>query len=167
MVRLEVLLASLEEEGEQLANTQLEGSQEVVRSQGRDLRPQLQLLADPTLLPVAALLHPTLLLPLATRVARIHLELGQDTDHQPTLGQMQPMGHLAVLVAILPGGMHVAPILLCLIKKLLRKREMMIRSEIRAFNPATVKDELVLLFVNVFVLQVFVLDWGQRFSSHK
>ena len=164
------LLASLEEEEEQLLNTQLEGSQEVAKSQGKDLRRPRQLLADPTLLP-AALLPRTLLLPLATRVARIHLELGQDTDHQPTsaapLGQTQPMGHLGVLGDILPGEMHVAPILFCLLKNLLRIREMMIRSKIRAFDQATVKDELVLLFVIVFVLQIFILDWGQSFSSHK
>ena len=165
------LLASLEEEGEQMLNTQPEGSQEVVRSQGKDLRRPRQLLADPTLLPAAALHPPTRHLPLATRVARIHLELGQDTDHQPTLaaplGQMQPMGHLGVLGDILPGEMHVAQILLCPLKNLLRIREMMIRSKIRAFDQATVKDELVLLFVIVFVLQTFILDWGQSFSSHK
>ena len=124
--RLE-LVASLREEEVDLQG----GSQELVKSQGKDLRRQLQLLVDPTLLP-AALPLPTLLLPQGTRVARIHLELGQDTGHHPTLeapvGQMQPMGRHRDIPG---GGMHVEPILL--LKNLLRKREKR-RSEIRAFN---------------------------------
>ena len=127
------LVVSLREEGEHLQG----GSQELGKSQGKDLRRQLQLLVDPTLLP-AALPLPTLLLPQGTRVARIHLELGQDTDHHPTseapVGQMQPMvRHQEVWAATPPGGgMLVAPILLR--KNLPRKREKMRRSEIRAFN---------------------------------
>ena len=128
--RLE-LVASLREEEVHLLNAP-GGSQEVGKSQGKDLRRQLQLLVDPTLLP-AALPLPTLLLPQGTRVARIHLELGQDTGHHPTLeapvGQMQPMGRHRDIPG---GGMHVEPILL--LKNLLRKREKMRRSEIRAFN---------------------------------
>ena len=123
--RLE-LVAGLREEEVHLPG----GSQELGKSQGKDLRRQLQLLEDPTLLP-AALPLPTLLLPQGTRVARIHLELGQDTGHHPTLeapvGQMQPMGHHQDI----PEGIRVEPILL--LKNLLRKREKR-RSEIRAFN---------------------------------
>ena len=134
--------------GVDLLNTR-GASQELAKSQGKDLRHQLQLLADPTLLPAAALHPHTRLLPLATRPARIPLELGQDTAHHPTLaapvGQMQPMVHQVEVWAATPGGMHGAPILW--LKNLLRLTEKMRRSEMRAFNPATVKDELVLLFL--------------------
>ena len=129
-------LASLQEEEVDLLNTP-GGSQEQAKSQGKDLRHQLQLPVDLTLLQVALHLL-TRLLPQDTRVPRIHLEPGQDTDHQLTLvdpvGQMQPMvRHQEVWAATPPGGgMLVAPILLR--KKLPRKREKMRRSEIRAFN---------------------------------
>ena len=100
--------ASFLDEGVQLLNTQ-----ELARSQRRDLRRQLQLLEDLTHLPAAP--HPpSRLPPQATMVARIPWELAQVMtlaqvmDHQMTLealvGQMQPMGHLKAPVDI-PGGM--------------------------------------------------------------
>ena len=140
-------LLELEQEDEVDQLNIPEASQELAKSRGKDLRRRLQLLVDLTLLPAAALHPPTQLLPLATRPPRIHLELlDQDTDHQPTLeaplGQMQPMVHQVEVWVATPGGMHGAPIL-GLNNLLLRKRERMRKSEIRAFNPATVKDELV------------------------
>ena len=138
-----------------------EASQELAKSQGKDLRLRLQLLVDLTLLPAAALHPPTQLLPLATRPPRIHLELlDQDTDHQPTLGQMQPMVHQVEVWVATPGGMHGAPILG--LNNLLRRRERRRKSEIRAFNPATVKDELVSLFL---FLLLFLLCLFLKYSS--
>ena len=141
-----------------------EASQELAKSRGKDLRRRLQLLVDLTLLPAAAALHPPIrLLPLATRPPRIHLELlDQDTDHQPTLeaplGQMQPMVHQVEVWVATPGGMQGAPILG--LNNLLRRRERMRKSEIRAFNPATVKDELVSLFLFLLFLLCLFLKYS-------
>ena len=145
-----------------------EASQELAKSRGKDLRRRLQLLVDLTLLPAAALHPPTQLLPLATRPPRIHLELlDQDTDHQPTLeaplGQMQPMVHQVEVWVATPGGMHVAPILG--LNNLLRRRERMRKSEIRAFNPATVKDELVSLFLFLLFLLCFFSNIHPRLGT--
>ena len=88
-------LELLQEEEAHLLNTP-GGSQELAKSQGKDLRRQRQLLVGLTLLQAALHLH-TQHHRLATRVLRIHLEPGQGTDRQSTLeplvGQMQPMGH--------------------------------------------------------------------------
>ena len=94
--------ASFLDEGFQLLNTQ-----ELERSQRRDLRRQLQLLEDLTHLPAAP--HPpSRLTPQATMVARIPWELAQvmvlAQVMEALVGQMQHIGHLKASVDI-PGGM--------------------------------------------------------------